>query len=313
MPVDQEPACVCRQCGAELKAAAKFCRACGSAVLAPSLGVTCTRCQHVNPADSRFCRGCGTALTPDPATGALAMAEPRRPSPLAAGARRGPSTTLIAVVVVLVAVGGAGVALALLAGGKSGHDVHHALVGAATSTVVTEGGPVIAASSTTERSPSANASGRWPIGFAGYTVGLASDLVRSDATRAVAKARSAGLREVGVLRSSDYLSLKPGYWFVFSGVYSTVSQARRGVPQAVRAGFAGAYVRRVAQQLTHPRPLRQHRTIENAKPPHEFSRESLSTEPKVTVPTAPAPSNLVIKEIIKGSGSEAKAGDSVNS
>ncbi len=37
----------------------------------------------------------------------------------------------------------------------------------------------------------------------------------------------------------------------------------------------------------------------------------LATEPKVTPPSGPAPSTLVIKEIIKGTGAEAKAGDSV--
>ncbi|MGA9874604.1 MAG: FKBP-type peptidyl-prolyl cis-trans isomerase [Solirubrobacteraceae bacterium] len=37
----------------------------------------------------------------------------------------------------------------------------------------------------------------------------------------------------------------------------------------------------------------------------------LSKEPKVTPPSGPAPSTLVTKEIIKGTGAEAKAGDSV--
>jgi peptidylprolyl isomerase len=37
----------------------------------------------------------------------------------------------------------------------------------------------------------------------------------------------------------------------------------------------------------------------------------LSTEPKVTPPSGPAPTTLVTKEIIKGTGAEAKDGDSV--
>jgi peptidylprolyl isomerase len=37
----------------------------------------------------------------------------------------------------------------------------------------------------------------------------------------------------------------------------------------------------------------------------------LSKEPKVTPPSGPAPSKLVTKEIIKGTGEEAKAGDQV--
>jgi peptidylprolyl isomerase len=37
----------------------------------------------------------------------------------------------------------------------------------------------------------------------------------------------------------------------------------------------------------------------------------LSTEPKITPPKTPAPKTLVTKELIKGTGAEAKAGDSV--
>jgi peptidylprolyl isomerase len=37
----------------------------------------------------------------------------------------------------------------------------------------------------------------------------------------------------------------------------------------------------------------------------------LSTEPKVTVPTGPAPKKLETKELIKGTGAEAKAGDKI--
>ena len=37
----------------------------------------------------------------------------------------------------------------------------------------------------------------------------------------------------------------------------------------------------------------------------------LSKEPKVTPPSGPAPTKLVIKDIIKGTGTEAKAGDAV--
>ncbi|HEY7961718.1 MAG TPA: hypothetical protein VID29_07345 [Solirubrobacteraceae bacterium] len=87
----------------------------------------------------------------------------------------------------------------------------------------------------------------WPAGFAGYTVALASDIIRSDAVGAVVKARTAGLRHVGVLRSDRYGSLRPGYWFVFSGVYATADEARREVSAAVVAGFSDAYVRRVAE------------------------------------------------------------------
>jgi hypothetical protein len=87
----------------------------------------------------------------------------------------------------------------------------------------------------------------WPVGFVGYTVALASDIIRADAVGAVAKARTAGLRDVGIVRSDHYASLTPGYWFVFSGIYATVEEARHDVAAAVAAGFSDAYVRRVAE------------------------------------------------------------------
>jgi hypothetical protein len=172
---------------------------------------------------------------------------PDTPSDKHAGVRKGPSTTLIAVIAVLVAVGGAGVALALVAGGKSGHAVRRALAGVSTSTVLPQSEPAITSSSSVERSPTVSAGGGWPAAFAGYTVALASDVARSDAVGAAAKARSAGLDGVGVLWSTRYASLRPGYWFVFSGVYSTQTEAQRVVSRAVSAGFADAYVRRVAK------------------------------------------------------------------
>jgi hypothetical protein len=88
---------------------------------------------------------------------------------------------------------------------------------------------------------------RWPAGFAGYTVALASDVIRSDAVGAVAKANTAGLLHVGFLRSDHYASLRPGYWFVFSGIYKTAEEARPEVSAAVDAGFSDAYVRHVAE------------------------------------------------------------------
>lgn len=261
MSVGQDTDPVCRQCGAALRRDAKFCRACGSSVPEPVPGVSCPRCRHINPADSRFCRGCGTALVPAVVAGPVETANavnteatqrmpavaPGMSSVSSTGVRKVPPMTLIAVIAVLVAAGGAGVALVLVTGGKSRHAVRNVLGGAKASTGPTESEPATASSSTAGESPKASAGGGWPSAVAGYTVALASDVVPSDAEVAAAKARSAGLSGVGVLWSSRDSSLRPGYWFVFSGVYSTASEARGAVPRAVRAGFADAYVRRVAE------------------------------------------------------------------
>jgi hypothetical protein len=51
---------------------------------------------------------------------------------------------------------------------------------------------------------------------------------------------------VGVLNSSDFSSLNPGYYVTFTGVYTTKQQAQSAVPNARSKGFPTAYDRRVA-------------------------------------------------------------------
>jgi hypothetical protein len=92
-------------------------------------------------------------------------------------------------------------------------------------------------------------SGTWPTGQSGYTVILASVAEaqgRTEADRIAQRATGAGLPQVGVLRSGDFSSLRPGWWVVYSGVYTTEAQARSALPQAQAAGFPSAYPRRVA-------------------------------------------------------------------
>jgi hypothetical protein len=57
-------------------------------------------------------------------------------------------------------------------------------------------------------------------------------------------ARRKGLSQVGVLDSSRYASLHPGYWIVFSGVYSSEAEATSALEDA-RAASRTAVVRRV--------------------------------------------------------------------
>jgi len=67
---------------------------------------------------------------------------------------------------------------------------------------------------------------------------------------AVARARQAkrnGLRDVGVLVSSQYSSLHPGYFVVFSGVYRSQSEASAGLAAAHGKGFPDAYQTRVTR------------------------------------------------------------------
>ena len=87
----------------------------------------------------------------------------------------------------------------------------------------------------------------WPPGEDGWTVAIAS-LPQTGGRRAAIerarKARAKGLLQVGVLDSSRYASLHPGYWIVFTGVYSSEAEATSALDVARRFARTAA-VRRV--------------------------------------------------------------------
>ena len=88
----------------------------------------------------------------------------------------------------------------------------------------------------------------WP-GPSAYTIVLASLPISSGKAVARQKALQAlhsGLEDVGVLASSDFSSLHPGYYVIFSGVYESQGEALKHRPTAQRAGFTAPYVKRVA-------------------------------------------------------------------
>nr|MBA2474485.1 hypothetical protein [Actinomycetota bacterium] len=90
----------------------------------------------------------------------------------------------------------------------------------------------------------------WPAGRDGFTVVLASlpqDGGREPAMQRARDAGQAGLREVGVLDSDEYSSLHPGYYVVFSGVFSTRPRAEASVQAARDGGYGDAYVSPVAR------------------------------------------------------------------
>jgi hypothetical protein len=89
----------------------------------------------------------------------------------------------------------------------------------------------------------------WPAGTNGWSIFLKSVPTsegRADADAAAQRARNNGLTQVGVLNSSDYSSLRPGYWVTFTGIYDTQQQAEAALPNARSKGFPLAYPRRVA-------------------------------------------------------------------
>jgi len=88
----------------------------------------------------------------------------------------------------------------------------------------------------------------WPAGN-GYTIVLATLPLSVGAKTARAKglaAIRAGLHEVGVLVSSSYPSLQPGYYVVFTGVYASLEEAQSDLDNA-KSSFPGAYARPIAR------------------------------------------------------------------
>jgi hypothetical protein len=88
----------------------------------------------------------------------------------------------------------------------------------------------------------------WPTGQDGYTVVLTSvplsqgrDAAADDARRAL----RAGVTEAGVLESSDFSSLRPGFYVAFAGVHDTLNEATTALSGVRSKGFPLAYVREI--------------------------------------------------------------------
>jgi hypothetical protein len=83
----------------------------------------------------------------------------------------------------------------------------------------------------------------------GYTIVLASIPLNRGIGPPTAIARRAlkrGFQNVGVLVSSRYSGLHPGYYLVFTGVYDSVEEAQGKLP-TVTPRFPTAYARQIAR------------------------------------------------------------------
>ena len=89
---------------------------------------------------------------------------------------------------------------------------------------------------------------QWSRAEHGWTIVLVSvpkTRGRNAAVVAAQQARARGLRQVGVLDSSAFASLRPGYWMAFTGKYETEAEAT-SVLRRARAAVKGARVAQVA-------------------------------------------------------------------
>ena len=88
----------------------------------------------------------------------------------------------------------------------------------------------------------------WPRGRSAWTIVLDSlprvngrVLANTEAQQAV----RLGLKRIGILNSSQFSSLHPGYYVVFMGIYGSQAEAQSAIIDAHRGGFGGAYPRRI--------------------------------------------------------------------
>lgn len=117
-----------------------------------------------------------------------------------------------------------------------------------TTSIATTTGFTTTTTATTTTGTTTTALTTWPAGKDGFTVVLKSvptSQGRGEADAAAQTARANGLPQVGVLNSSDFSSLTPGYYVAFSGVYDTEAQAVAALPNVRAKGFPTAYIREV--------------------------------------------------------------------
>jgi hypothetical protein len=185
----------------------------------------CPRCGVGVAEGQEYCLECGARL---PTAGVFSRG--------AGSSRR--SWLLRASLALVVALAGAAAAVAATEGGRDSAEV-----------VTATGGFVTPATTSTLPPPAEGPAGivEWPAGEEGWTIVMASVPQTEGRRLAIARTRQArrrGLSPVGILDSSRYASLHPGYWVVFTGIYGSEAEATSEV-QAARRVSRTASVRRI--------------------------------------------------------------------
>jgi hypothetical protein len=221
---------------------------------------SCPRCGAPHGPNQEYCLECGYRLTPPGGIlGGLAAIWRDRFG-------RYPGDWVWPVLLgLLIAVAGAAAAIVLGDAGAENSPLvateggaPHTPSTAATATVAlptvsTTAGPPSTPTAPPPATTTAPAPGSliaWPADQSGFTVVLISIPTSAGRSVAIARARAAsraGLPQVGVLESSRYSSLHPGYYVVFSGIHASRAQAERAREAASARGFPLAYSREITR------------------------------------------------------------------
>jgi hypothetical protein len=216
----------------------------------------CPRCNAQVQPGQEYCLECGHRLLREP-TGPVVRASTN----VAERHDWAGAWLLPALLGLVIAVLGTGAAIAISADGEEPEAIPTATGGSLT---VTGGTPTLTApeptsatttapastqpaASTAPRPPANPAAITWPRSERGWTIVLLSlpQTNGRDAAAAQAKkARDGGLRRVGILDSSRFASLHPGYYVVFQGVYDDEAEASSALQRA-RTVFPSAYQREI--------------------------------------------------------------------
>ena len=217
----------------------------------------CPRCNTQVQPGQEYCLECGHRLVLEPAGPVV-----RASATVAERHDWAGAWLLPALLGLVIAVLGTGAAIAISADGEEPEAIPTATGGSLT---VTGGTPTLTApepttpatttapattqpaATTAPRPPANPAAITWPRGERGWTIVLLSlpQTNGRDAAAAQAKkARDGGLRRVGILDSSRFASLHPGYYVVFQGVYDDEAEASSALQRA-RTVFPSAYQREI--------------------------------------------------------------------
>ena len=210
----------------------------------------CPACGTTPGSGQEYCLDCGARIVPAPRLSTVGRAWERRLG-------RYPGDWIWASLVLLLVAAGSATA-GIVAGRDTGASpASETLV--ATSPIVTAP-PVTTvpsrptATTTPRTAPRSRAKARsslveWPARD-GFTVVIASIPARGtglrDADATAKEVLARGLRDVGVLVSSRFASLHPGYYVVFSGIYSSLEDAQTAVGR-VTSRFPNAYARQITR------------------------------------------------------------------
>ena len=182
----------------------------------------CPRCGESVAAGQEYCLECGLRL-PGASRLGPAPASPRQ-------------VVLPLLVAGVVAIGGAAAAIALTRDTATATPILTATGGSETVPALDRPRP----SQRSSTGRPARAAGRTSSSRCPKVDGRDAAVARAD------EARRKGLRRVGVLDSSRYASLHPGYWVVFAGVYPSEPEATSRLREA-RGVQRGAHTERVSR------------------------------------------------------------------